>query len=109
MNKRIVRAIEHLGEDEGLTSDLVDSEAIVLLNWAQRELQRWGSGPSALNDATFAMQFKRLRMFMHLVAKKCAGAANPAAALQAALAEAPGTAGQPPSWIVSDSDENPKA
>ena len=83
-------AFARIAEDPGLTGDLLDAEARILLRWAQREVNRLVTQTVGLDEGA-AMEvldvaLGQLRKALRQTARLSAAAANPAQKLQELLA-----------------------
>lgn len=93
LEQRLQKAMEPILEDEGLTADLTDAAAIVLIDWAQGEITRLVAGAQELDDeAAWEFLEPRLHLLRHHLRRisKTAGASpDPLAALPGLLVPPP--------------------
>lgn len=79
------KALERLQEDEGLTADLTDDAARVLLHYAAEQVTRMaaetGHPDADTGSAALEERFTALRKTLRQIAGECARAADPLAAL----------------------------
>ena len=89
--RRLQLAQEALVEDEGLTGDLLDAEAQVLLAWAGAWTERWVADTAAMDDmeayAHLFEQLRALRLQLRRAAQTSAAASDPLTMLHTLLAE----------------------
>ncbi len=85
----IQKAYEQIMEDEMLTSDLMDAEATILLQWAEKEITRLVNETRGMDEETawrtLAPKLRYLRRHLRKIARCSAKADDPKAALQANL------------------------
>jgi len=89
LETRAELAFARIAEDPGLTGDLVDADACILLKWAQREVNRLVTQAAELDDeeatAMLNSKLSQLRKYLRRTAKLGAAAPNPAHMLQELL------------------------
>ncbi len=85
----VQRAYERIMEDEGLTSDLLDDEAEILLRWAEQEIRRLVNQTRGMSEEaaweSLAPKLRYLRKYLRKIARRSAKADNPGDALRAWL------------------------
>lgn len=79
------KALERLQEDEGLTADLTDEAAQLLLRYAAEQVTRMAANSGQMDEVTGSAaleeRFTALRTTLRQIAGECARAADPQAAL----------------------------
>lgn len=89
LQNRLETTFEHIAGDPGVTNDLLDDAARVLLDWAQDEVSRLVSQTAGLTDteaeATLAPKLKLLRQHLRRTAHLCAANSEPAKELSKML------------------------
>ena len=98
VSTRVQIALEQIGEDESLTSDLTDPAATALLDWMTQQIQAADAAP---DDDAFRQQVAAIRSAARTAAKTAADEAVSAALIveraQTALQDQePGTRNQEP-------------
>ena len=85
----VQRAYERIMEDEGLTSDLLDDEAELLLRWAEQEIRRLVNQTRGMSEEaaweSLAPKLRYLRKYLRQIARRSAKTDNPSDALRALL------------------------
>ena len=93
LEPRIQRAFERLAGDAGLTADLTDAQAKVLLSWAESEVRHLVRSTQGMNGPQawekLGPQLAVLRRHLREIARQSARADRPMEALRAQLASPP--------------------
>ncbi|MBN2002309.1 MAG: hypothetical protein JXA21_03035 [Anaerolineae bacterium] len=89
LQSRLEATFERIAGDPGVTSDLLDDAARVLLNWAQEEVSRMVLETAEMDDdeadAVLAPKLQLLRKYLRRTAHVCAANAEPAESLRQRL------------------------
>lgn len=89
LQSRLETTFEHIAGDPGVTNDLLDDAARVLLDWAQDEVSRLVSQTAELDDdeadAALAPKLQSLRQYLRRTAHVCAANVEPAESLREML------------------------
>ena len=93
IQRRVQVAIERVTEDPGLTEALADTEALILLNWAETEIERLVLETADMDNEEAWEQLnpalRTLRRFIRRAATLSADTVDPAAMVHLLLASPP--------------------
>ncbi|MBN2393083.1 MAG: hypothetical protein JXR84_20305 [Anaerolineae bacterium] len=93
IQRRVQVAIERVAEDPALTGALVDDEALILLHWAETEIERLVLETADMDDTEAWEQLSpalhTLRLYIRRTANTSADADDPVGMLHLLLASPP--------------------
>jgi len=111
LQSRLETTFEHISGDPGVTNELLDDAARVLLDWAQDEVSRLVVQTAGQTDteaeATLAPKLKLLRQHLRRTAHLCAANAEPAESLRQMLSSPEYPAEEKPEYPAEEKPASP--
>ncbi len=83
VERRVAQAMEQVMEDEGLTADLTDVQAELLLRYAEMQVRQVAT--TMEDDEELAVELRRLRRRLRRIARRAANSDDPMAVLRRLL------------------------